>query len=78
LSTPKKRQVKSGTSTNHHSDADTRLTEHDGAEPLPSLSDQIALRAYAYWEARGGPLGSPEEDWLRAEAEIHGGPQADS
>ncbi len=32
--------------------------------------DEIALLAYSYWEARGCPDGSPEEDWFRAEAEL--------
>ena len=32
--------------------------------------DEIARLAYSYWEARGGRGGSPEEDWLRAEAEL--------
>jgi hypothetical protein len=27
----------------------------------------IAELAYEYWEARGRPCGSPEEDWFRAE-----------
>ena len=32
--------------------------------------EQIARIAYSYWQARGCPEGSPEEDWLRAEADI--------
>jgi hypothetical protein len=32
--------------------------------------EAIALLAYFYWEARDGQNGSPEEDWLRAEAEL--------
>lgn len=32
--------------------------------------DEIALLAYSYWEARGCPHGSPEEDWFRAEGEL--------
>jgi hypothetical protein len=32
--------------------------------------DEIAKLAYSYWEARGCQGGSPEEDWLRAEAEL--------
>lgn len=32
--------------------------------------DDIALLAYSYWEARGCPYGSPEEDWFRAEIEL--------
>lgn len=30
----------------------------------------IALLAYYYWEARGCPHDSPDEDWFRAEAEL--------
>lgn len=32
--------------------------------------DEIALLAYFYWEARGCPHGSPEEDWFRAVADL--------
>lgn len=47
-------------------------------EPVPeALSsssvighEDIARLAYSYWEARGCPYGSPEEDWFRAEAEL--------
>ena len=43
-------------------------------EPAAPLSapkrEQIARLAYSYWQARGCPEGSPEEDWLRAEAEL--------
>jgi len=31
---------------------------------------RIARLAYSYWEARGRPHGSPEEDWFRAEEEL--------
>ena len=34
----------------------------------PRLShEEIARAAYAHWEARGCPHGSPEEDWCAAE-----------
>jgi len=36
--------------------------------------EQIARLAYAYWQNRGCPDGSPEEDWLRAEAELKARP----
>jgi hypothetical protein len=29
--------------------------------------EQIQKLAYQLWEARGRPLGSPDDDWLRAE-----------
>jgi DUF2934 family protein len=42
--------------------------------PVASLSqpthEEIAVLAYSYWEARGYQGGTPEEDWLRAEAEL--------
>ena len=42
------------------------------AGPLEPLVDHdIAQRAYSYWEARGRQFGTPLEDWLRAEREIH-------
>jgi Protein of unknown function (DUF2934) len=34
------------------------------------LEDQIRLRAYQLYEARGGEDGRELDDWLRAEAEI--------
>ena len=45
--------------------------------PAPTSSSEdssgeheiIARLAYSYWESRGCQGGSPEEDWLRAEAE---------
>jgi hypothetical protein len=47
-------------------------------EPIPETApvsavlehDDIARLAYSYWEARGCPHGSPEEDWFRAEMEL--------
>jgi hypothetical protein len=36
-----------------------------------SKREKIALLAYTYWEQRGCPIGSPEEDWSRAECEIN-------
>jgi hypothetical protein len=32
--------------------------------------EEIASRAYQLWEERGGPHGSPEEDWHRAQREL--------
>jgi len=36
------------------------------AEERPGAAEVAAL-AYRYWQARGCPIGSPEEDWYRAE-----------
>ena len=35
-----------------------------------SPDEERALRAHRLWEERGCPIGSPEEDWFRAEEEI--------
>jgi hypothetical protein len=48
-----------------NADEVTRQTEGPSHEA-------IALRAYGLWEGRGCPIGSPEEDWFRAEREIVG------
>ena len=37
---------------------------------LPPTHEEIARLAYAYWEARGHPHGSAQEDWFRAEREL--------
>jgi hypothetical protein len=44
------------------------------AEPVVrAVSDQeIALRAYALWEERGRPFGSPDEDWHNARTQLSG------
>ena len=36
----------------------------------PEDHEAVARLAYSYWEARGRPIGSPEEDWYRAENEL--------
>ena len=37
--------------------------------------EQIAKLAYQFWEERGRPEGSPDEDWVRAERQL--GPTAE-
>ena len=32
--------------------------------------NEIAVLAYALWQERGCPDGSPEEDWLKAEQQL--------
>lgn len=32
--------------------------------------EAIARLAYSYWQARGCPIGSPDEDWYCAENEL--------
>lgn len=42
-----------------------RARQNNALEP-----EQVAALAYNLWEARGCPVGSPEEDWFRAEQEL--------
>ena len=35
----------------------------------------IERLAYGFWLERGSPIGSPEEDWFRAETELRAGRQ---
>jgi hypothetical protein len=39
-------------------------------ETPPLSHEEIARLAYAYWEARGHPPGSAQEDWYCAEREL--------
>jgi hypothetical protein len=39
--------------------------------PYSPLQEEIAALAYSYWVTRGYQGGCPEEDWLRAEQELH-------
>jgi hypothetical protein len=32
--------------------------------------EEITRLAFQFWTERGCPIGTPEEDWLRAEAEV--------
>ncbi|HUJ22096.1 MAG TPA: DUF2934 domain-containing protein [Bryobacteraceae bacterium] len=47
-----------------------RVSESAEAEAGALDHEEIARLAYSYWQARGCPHGSPEEDWLRAEQEL--------
>lgn len=38
--------------------------------PEVTSFQEVAELAYRYWQARGCPDGSPEEDWFRAEREL--------
>ena len=51
--------------------------ELDG-EASMARHEEIAQLAYSYWQARGCPHGSPDEDWFRAEAELKTSQQSQS
>ena len=59
MSSPTKRM------TNAHA-----VTPTEEVAITPLEHKRIARLAHSYWEARGCPYGSPEEDWFRAEEEL--------
>jgi hypothetical protein len=48
----------------------------NGAQTMPSVAgtdtadENIAKLAYALWQYRGCPIGSPELDWAEAESQL--------
>jgi hypothetical protein len=72
--TPKKRTPKSKSAAENG----TEVVETVAAAPVQqikssshSIEEKIRARAYELFLQRGGHGGSPEQDWLRAVAEIH-------
>jgi Protein of unknown function (DUF2934) len=45
-------------------------SESDSQVPETSMGEDIAKLAYALWQQRGCPYGSPEFDWLEAERNL--------
>ncbi len=45
----------------------TTLTVTSKTSKPDETHNRVAELAYGYWEARGRPFGSPEQDWFRAE-----------
>jgi len=54
-----------GESGHRSDDAPGLEIEHPGLD-----REAIGRLAYFYWEERGCPNDSPDEDWFRAEAEV--------
>ena len=52
----------------HTAELEEEVTRTDARAPLEH--DRIASLAYAYWEQRGRPLGSPDVDWSHAVAAL--------
>ena len=60
----------------------SRSIQREDAEPEPIIEpavdqEAIARLAYSFWEGRGGPEGTSEEDWFKAEAELRNGKKLD-
>jgi hypothetical protein len=54
--------------------AGTRTQPPEASDPMdvsePEDQQKIAILAYHFWQERGCPIGSPEEDWFRAEQSL--------
>lgn len=81
MSTMFKRQAKTRNTSVHPTVSDEQnrpqqsngmVTVTDGGPPQESISDyeQIARLVHSFWQERGCPIGSPEEDWFLAEQAI--------
>jgi hypothetical protein len=52
----------------------TSATRKNGGSDIPApfeLEGEIRQRAYEIWEERGRIPGHEQEDWIRAEREVH-------
>jgi len=68
----KEGQVHTARESGHRSDEATDL----GIKHRTFDQEAIARLAYFYWEERGCPNDSPDEDWLRAEKDLRNRPAA--
>jgi hypothetical protein len=50
-------------------------TASDSQVPETSMHEDIAKLAYALWQQRGCPYGSPDFDWLEAERTLGESPE---
>jgi hypothetical protein len=47
-----------------------KSTDHTSNSSLQATTADIAALAYALWQQRGCPEGSPENDWYEAERKL--------
>jgi Protein of unknown function (DUF2934) len=60
-------------SPQRESEANTNESTVTGGVSQPSgssMQEDIARLAYALWQERGCPIGSPESDWFEAEQKL--------
>jgi Protein of unknown function (DUF2934) len=53
-------------------DVATEIPAADAVGVTVVNPEEVCQLAYSYWQARGCPDSSPEEDWFRAERELNG------
>jgi hypothetical protein len=54
--------------------AESPLSQAEAVATTDCNEVEVREQAYSCWQERGCPVGSPEEDWLRAERELDGRP----
>ncbi len=74
--TPKKRSRKAKTENGNGIPVGEPVTTSpefaQESQGSPVLEEKIRVRAYELYLQRGGRGGSPEQDWLQAQREVHG------
>ena len=49
---------------------ESEVREEITSEEVPPGYEKISRLAYSFWQERGCPMGSPEEDWFLAEQAV--------
>ncbi len=57
--------------TNQNVQSRTTATTNNQTNDEENSQRSIAQLAYALWQNRGCPIGSPEEDWIEAENQVN-------
>jgi Protein of unknown function (DUF2934) len=69
-STEKKPAIRKAPARKTTAKVDASPVAENSIEKRTPTYDDIAILAEQYWHERGRPFGSPEVDWLRAEATL--------
>jgi hypothetical protein len=56
-------------------EAETRTESPRTDTSESEIHEEIAILAYQFWQERGCPIGSPEEDWFRAKQALQALPE---
>ena len=57
--------------TNQNLQSRTAATTNNQTNNQENSTASIAQLAYALWQNRGCPIGSPEDDWIEAENQVN-------
>jgi hypothetical protein len=65
-----KSKTASGVDVEHYPEQHEVVSHQTLGRDQAPAAEQIRARALELWKARGSPEGSPEQDWLQAEADL--------